>query len=156
MGGFIEVTKIVLLPALAALALYSLIAQVIIPLIRRHRQRYSQYTPLHSTSFSDRANGLRNRIGNGLTAFVLPSFGRARNVTVPNGSSRERSMSGSDEELFGDEQGENMVSFEQDERRRRREEAERIRGHIEDRRRLSRDLEEGFMDESEDDGSTTG
>jgi hypothetical protein len=56
-----------------------------------------------------------------------------------------------DEELFDDEEGEGMVGFEIDERRREALERRRSGGPGEEEAgRLGRDLEEGFRDDSED------
>lgn len=58
-------------------------------------------------------------------------------------------MEHTDDELFDDEEGEGMVGFDIDERRR--EALERRRSAVGDEdRRLSRDLEEGFKDDSDD------
>lgn len=55
-----------------------------------------------------------------------------------------------EDELFDEEEGEGMVGFDIDERRR--EALERRRSSVGDEdRRLSRELEEGFKDDSDDD-----
>lgn len=56
---------------------------------------------------------------------------------------------GEQDELFDDEEGEGMVGFDIDERRREALEQRRSMMGEEDRR-LSRELEEGFKDDSED------
>lgn len=59
----------------------------------------------------------------------------------------------SSDELFDDEEGEGMVGFDIDERRRGA--LERRRSSLgESDRRLSRELEEGFKDDSDDDDDT--
>lgn len=55
---------------------------------------------------------------------------------------------GSDELAFGEEEGESMVGFDVNRRERGRDERGG-RVEIDTQRRLSRDLEEGFKDESE-------
>ena len=54
-----------------------------------------------------------------------------------------------EEEVFDEEEGEGMVGFEIDQRRR--EALDRRRSGGEEQRRLSRDLEEGFKDDSDED-----
>lgn len=55
----------------------------------------------------------------------------------------------SEEDLFDDEEGEGMIGFDPIDERRR-EALEQRRSMMEDNRRLSRELEEGFKDESDD------
>ena len=55
-----------------------------------------------------------------------------------------------EEELFDEEEGEGMVGFDIDQRRREALDQRRSGGG-EDQRRLSRDLEEGFKDDSDED-----
>jgi hypothetical protein len=54
-----------------------------------------------------------------------------------------------DDELFDDEEGEGMVGFDPIDERRR-EALEQRRSIMEEERRLGRDLEEGFKDDSDD------
>jgi len=56
---------------------------------------------------------------------------------------------GDEDSLFDEEQGEGMVGFDIDERRRHTIERGGTMG-VEEERRLSRDLEEGFKDESDE------
>lgn len=64
---------------------------------------------------------------------------------VVDGSGSEHN----EEDLFDDEEGEGMVGFDPVDARRR-EALEQRRSMMEDDRRLSRELEEGFRDESDD------
>ncbi len=58
-----------------------------------------------------------------------------------------------DDDLFDEDDGEGMVGFEVDDARRRELER-RVEGDVDrPERRFSRDLEEGFRDDSDDDGS---
>jgi len=57
----------------------------------------------------------------------------------------------SDDGLFDEEEGEGMVGFEVDEGRRQELERGAAMEPDGDERRLSRDLEEGFRDDSDDD-----
>ncbi len=58
-----------------------------------------------------------------------------------------------DDDLFDEEDGEGMVGFEVDDARRRELERSVEGGVDRPERRLSRDLEEGFRDDSDDDRS---
>lgn len=58
-------------------------------------------------------------------------------------------MDHNDDDLFDDEEGEGMVGFDPVDERRR-EALEQRRSMMEEDRRLSRELEQGFKDESDD------
>lgn len=139
--------------------------------------RYSQYAPLTSTLqsttsiFGDyvpdalRPRSIREKIGNFLVRKVLPFMFKIRD----RGSNLEHDneAGGSDEDggLFDEESGERMVGFDMNEGRRGApnrsrsrarqnyalhaalEEAQRQQVEHSDRR-LSRELEEGFIDDS--------
>lgn len=79
--------------------------------------------------------------------FFLPSSWRRRQA-----SDDYRESLISDEGLFEEEEGENMVGFDVDESRRAA--LERRRSSTDTDRRLSRDLEEGFKDDSEEEEET--
>lgn len=132
---------------LIAGAIYALLAYLVVPLIRKHRSRYSEYMP--ADGGAEDSSGLRARVGRTLAAWVVPPLRRARwrRGVVDGSSSSGRESSSGDELAFGEEEGESMVGF--DVARRDRS----IRGgnvEIDSSRRLSRDLEEGFKDDSED------
>ncbi|KAK5122855.1 hypothetical protein LTR85_003770 [Meristemomyces frigidus] len=147
MAGFFDVVKAIFFPAVIAAALYLLLAYLIVPLYRRHRERYSQYLPLGT--ITERTSSLRSRIGNALTNFILPSSMRWRRDVVVDG----RRGSGSGDDLaFGEEEGESMIGFDVNRLPRGRDERGG-RVEIDTQRRLSRDLEEGFKDDSEEEGS---
>lgn len=77
------------------------------------------------------------------------------NLFVPStwGLSGRRVVDGSggvhDDDLFDDEEGEDMVGFDPIDERRR-EALEARRSMVEEERRLGRELEEGFKDDSDD------
>jgi hypothetical protein len=75
------------------------------------------------------------------------------NLFAPSAWGRDRTVVGHhDDELFDDEEGEGMVGFDPiDERRREALEQRRSLGMGEEQR-VGRDLEEGFKDDSEDEG----
>lgn len=117
------------------------LSYVIIPLYRQHRQRYAQYLPLET--ISQHTSSLRSRISDAIVRFLVPSAWLNRRP--PGG----RYSAGEDEgSLFDDEEGEGLVGFDVNEQRRER--LERSNDTAESDRRLSRDLEEGFQDESDD------
>ncbi|KAJ9231407.1 hypothetical protein DTO027B5_6276 [Paecilomyces variotii] len=136
MGAPSGLLKTLVVPALISLALYLLLSFLIIPFFRRYHQRYSQYLPLQTISVH--TSSLRDRLADALMHLFLPSTWR-REARLIEG----QNDSGS---IF-DEEGENMVGFDPS----RREALERRRSTTsDDQPRLSRDLEEGFMDESDE------
>lgn len=87
----------------------------------------------------------RTKISDALTNLFVPSsWIRGRRVVV-DGSGGEHT----EEDLFDDEEGEGMVGFDPVDERRR-EALEQRRSMMEDDRRLSRELEQGFKDDSDD------
>ncbi|OJD12864.1 hypothetical protein AJ78_06600 [Emergomyces pasteurianus Ep9510] len=150
MAASLDVAKTLLIPGLFSLVVYLLLSFVIIPFVRRYRQRYAQYLPLQTVSAH--ASTLRERASDALMRFLLPS------------SWRQRQAFGSQDgghSVFDDEEGEDMVGFEMDPSRREALEQRRRTGNdnisnnnstsvMDTDRRLSRELEEGFMDDSDD------
>ncbi|KAK0794798.1 hypothetical protein LTR02_005817 [Friedmanniomyces endolithicus] len=158
--GFFAVVKALLAPALIALALYTLGAYVFLPLYRRHHSRYSEYLPL--ANLGSQTSGLRSRIWGVVTRVLVPrSLLHGRGVV--DGSAVEGGGGGGggsggggsteDHWILDPGEGERMVGFGRDvERldRGRDERGGRVGSGVEidSLRRLSRDLEEGFRDES--------
>jgi len=148
MSGFFGFLKTIFIPALIALIVYLLLNYVILPFVRRHRHRYNQYLPVHSglESISSGTTSLRHRLSDALYSLFIPTSWRHRHRTVVDGS---YGAEHNEDELFDEEEGEGMVGFDIDERRR--EALERRRSSVGDEdRRLSRELEEGFKDDSDD------
>jgi hypothetical protein len=110
-------------------------------LIRNHRNRYNQYLPLETISST--STTLRDRLAELVTRIAT--------------SRRERVVDGrresSDENVFGDEEGESMVGFDVERRERsvRGGRTEAL-GMVSSDGRLSRELEEGFKDDSSEEG----
>ena len=106
---------------------------------RRHRARYAPYLPLAAPTFAPAS--WRTSLADALCRLVAPSgWGRSHRARVPS----------SDDDLFDDDEGEGMVGFApMDSARREALEHRRSLGH--DERRLGRELEQGFKDDSEDD-----
>lgn len=94
------------------------------PAIRKYRERYEQYLPLHS--ISERTSSIRKRIGDRLSAFILPRFYIERRTSIDGA-----------DELFGDDEGDDLTGFEIREIARRRAELRRQVGNMEDARRSS-------------------
>lgn len=84
----------------------------------------------------------RTKLSDALYHLFAPSaWGRGRSVVDGSGQH--------DDELFDDEEGEDMVGFDPIDERRR-EALEQRRSMMEEERRLGRELEAGFKDDSED------
>lgn len=112
------------------------------PLYHNHYARYSQYLPLDT--LSSRTSSFRSRIASTLGRYLLPSHMRWRSELGDHRGSL-------DDLYFGEEEGESMVGFDVNRRERS------VRGgrvvsavEIDSQRRLSRDLEGGFMDSGDD------
>jgi hypothetical protein len=129
----------ILIPLFFAAILYVLLALIVLPFVRRHRSRYSQYLPMPA-GVPDFSSSWRTKVSDALYNLFAPSsWGRQRRVV--DGSAED--------ELFDDEEGEGMVGFDPIDERRR-EALEQRRSIMEEERRLGRELEEGFKDDSDD------
>ncbi|KAF4616207.1 hypothetical protein G7Y89_g15199 [Cudoniella acicularis] len=134
--------KTLIIPAIISLILYVIISYVVVPVWKRYRGRYSNYLPLET--ISTRTTSLRERLQSAVAGLLLPSswrasFSRGRyTVSAQDGS-------GSD---FDEDEGEEL--YDVDENRREALSLDARRGRDDDGRRLSRDLEEGFKDDSDD------
>lgn len=137
-----------IIPALISLILYLIISYAIVPIWKRYRGRYNNYLPLDS--ITTRTTSLRHRIQNAVFSRLIPStwrrdFGGERYaVSAEDGT-------GSD---FDDEEGEEL--YEVDDGHREALSLDARRGRDIDGRRLSRDLEEGFKDDSDDEEDLPG
>ena len=123
--------KTILLPPLLALALYLLSTYVLLPLFRRYRERASYTalpTSLTSASLPPTAAGLISALVHKLSALML----RASNSTHRTGHQERENGFGDEEEL---EEGLNRTRH----------------GEGGEGRRLSRELERGFRDDSDTD-----
>ncbi|KAI9785265.1 MAG: hypothetical protein M1816_000451 [Peltula sp. TS41687] len=148
-SGAFGFLKSILIPALISLTLYVVFSYLLLPFVRRHRHRYNQYVPLNS--LAARTTSIRHRIYDGLIALLFPSsWFRGRDGRLGDDDGSERAGDEDEDDLLTDaEEGESMVGLELD--AERREALERRRGEFgEGERRLSRELEEGFRDDSDD------
>jgi hypothetical protein len=129
-------------PLFLAAILYVLLAFIILPFVRRHRSRYSQYLPMPA-GVPEFSTSWRTKLSDALYNLFAPStWLRSRGIVDGSGDHN-------DDELFDDEEGEGMVGFDPIDERRR-EALEQRRSIMEEERRLGRDLEEGFKDDSDD------
>ncbi|KAL2837267.1 hypothetical protein BJX68DRAFT_249902 [Aspergillus pseudodeflectus] len=137
MGSAASLAKTLFIPAIISLALYVLISFVIVPFFRRYHQRYSQYLPLET--ITAHTSSLWERIADAVMRRFLPSsWHQQAHITDAQ-----------DNISILDEEGEIMVGMHMDSAHR--EALEQRRSTIaEDEGRLSRELEEGFMDDSDD------
>ncbi|CAM1508086.1 Fc.00g049340.m01.CDS01 [Cosmosporella sp. VM-42] len=137
MGATMSVIKTLILPAIISLILFLLITYILLPVWRRYRSRYSQYLPLDS--LSSQTSSLRDRITTRLTRFALPSGWRTEGpVMFSNGPDSDD----------GSEDGEELGDVDDETWRVMGRDAQTARP--DNTRRLSRDLEEGFRDDSDD------
>lgn len=104
---FLDVFKAVLLPALIAGVIYFIGAFIILPLVRQHRNRYSQYLPLDS--ISAHTSSFRDRIASTVTALVVP-----RRMVVFDASGSRRESASGDDFVFEEADGDRMVGFDVD------------------------------------------
>ncbi|KAK4229882.1 hypothetical protein QBC38DRAFT_337525, partial [Podospora fimiseda] len=121
------------IPAVISLIIFVISTFIIVPLWRRYRNRYSQYLPLDT--ISTQTMSLRARFQSALTHFMI-STTRARmsdQLVVAERSS------------FDSEDGEELGEVNEFSAERRTNDS-----GIDSTRRLSRDLEQGFIDDSEE------
>ncbi|RMY12758.1 hypothetical protein D0867_07663 [Hortaea werneckii] len=165
MGAFLDVSKALFIPAAVAATLYALLTYLILPFYRNHYTRYRQYLPL-SVNSSSNARGLRTRFTDWLVNAMIPNsmrWGRDGDVvrytsaTDPDGTGARRGGDSFDSEVyvFGDEEGERLVGFDHERLPRGRDERGGVVEVASDRR-LSRELEAGFKDESSEESGDDG
>ncbi|TAQ89262.1 hypothetical protein B7494_g2407 [Chlorociboria aeruginascens] len=142
MGGALSLVKTLLIPAITSLLLYLLISYLLAPLWRRCHPRYSQYLPLDA--ISSRTTPWRQQVQSVLTRYLSPSSWASDYARNQQREGAEGQI-GSD---FDEEDGEEL--FEVDDNRREALSLDARRGRDDFGRRLSRELEEGFKDDSDD------
>ncbi|KAH7192295.1 uncharacterized protein B0J16DRAFT_380183 [Fusarium flagelliforme] len=127
-----SVIKTLVVPAVISLLLFILLTYVLIPLWRRYA-RYSQYLPLDT--LSSQTSSLRERITARIAAWR---------------SNRDVAFASDDDfdDGLDDDDGEELGNV--DEATWRQMEADTRAARPDNTRRLSRDLEEGFRDDSDD------
>ncbi|OSS48149.1 hypothetical protein B5807_06415 [Epicoccum nigrum] len=138
MAAFLHFLRGILVPLFIALVLYLAATLFILPFVRRHRSRYSQYLPM-PTSMANHASSWRTKLSDALYGLFMPSTWRGQpTINVHDDSSSD----------FDDEEGEGMVGFDPVDEPRR-EALEQRRSIMEEERRLGRELEQGFKDDSD-------
>ncbi|KAM0256357.1 hypothetical protein ACHAQJ_005008 [Trichoderma viride] len=138
MGDTLTAVKTLVIPAVISLILFLILTFVIVPIWRHYRTRYSQYLPIDA--ISEHTTSLRYRITNRLLRIVSIPFTWRRNREVAAGGLTDRDL----------EEGEELGEID-DDIRQVLEALARSRRPQESARRLSRELEEGFIDDSESD-----
>ncbi|KAL7795420.1 hypothetical protein V8C37DRAFT_400910 [Trichoderma ceciliae] len=139
MGDTLAVIKTLVIPAVISLILFLILTFVVVPVWRRYRSRYSQYLPIDT--ISEHTTSLRYRITNRLLRIISLPFTWRRDREVASGAGGI-----SDRDL---EEGEELGEIDEDIRQVLEALARSRRP--ENARRLSRELEEGFIDDSESD-----
>ena len=136
------------IPALISLAIYVLLTFVILPIYRRHRQRYAQYLPL------DRISESTSTIWSKTYAFIHSRLHKLPwlRERLARWNRHDNAALDDDDGLFDEEEGEGLVGFDVDATHREALVRDNARPDLE--RRLSRDLEEGFRDDSDEEAET--
>lgn len=136
----------IILPATIAGLFFLFLSFVLVPLWQRYRGRYSRYLPVDT--ISAQTSGFRERIQDAIGRWILPSRWRAdfeaSQHTVNAGE-------GSEHGFDDDDGGEEL--YELHGNRREALSLDARRGQGLDGARLSRDLEAGFADDSDDDST---
>ncbi|KAI1414607.1 hypothetical protein F5Y13DRAFT_158921 [Hypoxylon sp. FL1857] len=146
MGSTLSVVKTLIIPAVISLILFLLSTYVLVPLWRHYRTRYSQYLPLDT--ISTHTSSIRGRIQDAMARWLLPSRWRF--------SLHERLVVGDDASDLGfsSEEGEELDEVHDDPRHALSLDTHNLE-HTDSMRRLSRDLEEGFRDDSDEEVDNT-
>jgi hypothetical protein len=137
-----------IIPASISLILYFFISYLLVPLWKRSWGRYSSYLPLDAVA--TQTTTFRQRLQGTLARHILPSSWRSQFGQNQYTSNAEAG----NESDFDDDDGEEL--FEVDANRREALSLDARRGIDDDGRRLSRDLEEGFKDDSDDEDEMLG
>lgn len=131
-SALLSLLKTIFVPAVISLVLFLLVTFAVLPMWRRYRNRYSQYLPVPTYT-----SGLSNLFAQRFSMLTLPSTWSRNGGSVDNADADDYLDDG--EELGNvDPRIVNVI----------RQAISRGNEHA---RRLSRDLEEGFMDDSDDD-----
>ncbi|PKS07972.1 hypothetical protein jhhlp_006584 [Lomentospora prolificans] len=143
MGSTIEAIKTLVIPAVISLIIFVTGRYVIMPLWRTYRQRYSQYLPLDS--ISNHTLSLRQRLQSAYSGMLAPTWRRRFRSRVVVG---DNDVVSDDE--YTSEEGEELADVDVESW------SSAARGGSRTdipstERRLSRDLEEGFISDSDDD-----
>lgn len=153
-------TQSLFLPALIALALFLVLTYVLVPAYRRHRLRYSNYLPVSNSwqsSLATSTSTLRQQASDALLTFLLPSRWaewRFRRYASQRGRVVDAEGERGDEEM-GDLSDDTDIDDDDLVLGRRDAVSLDQRGvGIDSNRRLSRELEQGFRDSSDEEEIT--
>ncbi|KAK0739209.1 hypothetical protein B0T21DRAFT_362182 [Apiosordaria backusii] len=135
MGATFSAVKTLIVPAIISLILFLLSTFVLYPLWQRYRNRYSQYLPLDT--ISEQTSSLRARITGGIGRLIF---------TTRWGTHLTDRLVIGGRESFDSEDGEELEDVDESTGRGGNNSVS-----IDSSRRLSRDLEEGFIDDSDED-----
>jgi hypothetical protein len=136
-----------IVPAIISLILFLLLTYVIIPVWKRYRARYSQYLPLDS--ITEQTSSVRQRIGAFFSRYIRPYDWSQNYIGTLHVQNNDANLDG----LFDEDEGEELSDV--DEHRRLALSLDARRSGGDDDRRLSRDLEEGFRDDSDEEADDT-
>ncbi|KAI6251226.1 hypothetical protein HI914_00445 [Erysiphe necator] len=141
--GFFSVFKTLAVTAIISLTFYLILSFVVVPIWKRYRRRYSNYLLLDRVSSN--TFSVHQRVQAMIIKYLSPSFWGSQFL-------RSRHLSNADEGSdFDDDDGEEL--YEVDNNRREALSLDALRDHSELGSRLSRDLEEGFRDDSDESDS---
>ncbi|KAK7911462.1 checkpoint protein hus1 protein [Apiospora marii] len=147
MGEKVAAAKTLVIPAVISLLLFVVMSYVLIPLWRQYRSRYSHYLPLDT--ISNHTSSFRSRLQDAIARWLVPSQWRL--------GMRDRLVQADEEsdagfESDGEELEDVLDNLGAD--RRHALSLDANVDHTDSIRRLSRDLEEGFRDDSDDEADT--
>ncbi|KAK1835813.1 hypothetical protein QBC39DRAFT_128298 [Podospora conica] len=137
MGASFSVIKTLIIPAIISLTLYLLSHFLLIPLWRHYHLRYSTYLPLDTVR--TQTSSIRAKVSDWIVRLLAkPMFSRSGATVVV--------VADQDTRASDSEDGEELGRVNESTRRAHGQNS----GSVDSSRRLSRDLEEGFMDDSDE------
>ncbi|KAI1762693.1 hypothetical protein GGR53DRAFT_402521 [Hypoxylon sp. FL1150] len=146
MSPTLSVIKTLIVPAVISLILFLVSTYVLVPLWRFYHARYSQYIPLDT--ISNHTASMRVRAQNAIGRWLMPSRWRF------GGGDREVVGADDASDLQFSSEGEELDEVDDDRRHALSLDTHHAE-HTDSMRRLSRDLEEGFRDDSDEEDGTT-
>ncbi|KAM0324134.1 hypothetical protein ACHAQA_008326 [Verticillium albo-atrum] len=145
--GNVAVLKVLIVPAVISLILFLSLTYILVPLWRKTRERYGQYVPVHAIQSHTLSFGQRVRSGvSGIMERSIWRRNASQGVAIGDDDHSDDGFASDDGEELGQVNPNTRQAIAEDARRTRPENT----------RRLSRDLEEGFRDDSDDDDDRRG
>ncbi|KAK8100384.1 uncharacterized protein PG998_008218 [Apiospora kogelbergensis] len=147
MGEKVAAAKTLVIPAVISLLLFVVMSYVLVPLWRQYRSRYSHYLPLDT--ISNHTSSFRSRVQDAIANWLMPSQWRLgiRDRLVQADDASDAGFESDGEEL--EDVFDNLSND-----RRHALSLDAHADHTDSNRRLSRDLEEGFRDDSDEEEDT--